>query len=156
MNISLCKIADAKELAGLIRRVIKESPYYSLEAKKYESGMYSSTNVASSLQDRNAVFLVGKDGARIRGFLHGNYDYGTFWINWIGVDVDSRRNGLAAALIHHLEALLKAKNIHKIWLDTRTTNKEAIRFFKKLGFKKEAELKNHWYTSDFYLWSKFV
>ena len=108
MNISLCKKADAKELAGLIRRVIKESPYYSVEAKKYESGMYSSTNVASSLQDRNAMFLVGKDETGIRGFLHGNYDYGTFWINWIGVDADSLRAGLAAALLYHLEAFLMA------------------------------------------------
>lgn len=79
-----------------------------------------------------------------------------FWSDWGIVHPLYRRTGVSRALMTFLEKKLKKEGIHKIWCDSRTTNKESIAALGKLGFKKIVTIKNHWYRQDFILWQKLL
>lgn len=100
------------------------------------------------------LFLTIKDKNKIVAFLAGCFDCGTFWSDWIGVDSEYRNKGLGKSLKLELERILVKKKIHKIWCHTRVVNKEAISLNSGLRYNKIAQLTNHWYKEDFYLWEK--
>ncbi len=155
MRIETLKSRDAAAFSKSIKAVIDATRYYSRAAQNAEMRKYSPAKVFSLLSDSTQILLVAKDGKEIVGFLHGHFDAGTFWVDWIGVSEKYRRSHTASELLSFLENKIR-RTAHKIWLDTRTENKEAVRFFKKNGFKKIATLSDHWYRQDFFLWEKFL
>src|SRR3989344_1777408 len=140
----------------LIKRVIYGTPYYPPEGKKMESSKYTPAGLKEKLESKSWLVLVAKNKNQIAGFLSGYFDYGVFWVDWIGVDEEYRRQGLAIKIMKELETIAGRNKVHKIWLDTIIANKEAISMFTSLGFKKIANLKNHWYHDDFYLWERVL
>lgn len=145
-----------KNYSELIQTTIKNCPYYSQLAKDYELECYKPQNIYDTIENGKDIYLSALIGKKDIGFIHGHIDFGTFWLNWIGTKKEYRNTGIASNLFYELLKQLKGKNIHKIWFDTRTENKEAIRFFKRLGCKKICKIENHWYKSDFYLWQIFI
>ena len=85
--------------------------------------------------------LVAERVNRILGFILGTTveKEGTAWkkygyLSWIGVDEAFQRAGLGLRLYRKLEEEFQKDGVRMIMADTEATNKEAIAFFKALGF----------------------
>ncbi len=156
MNISKLTPRDVDEFSRLVTDVIQNTPYYSEWGRISECSGYKFESIKNRMLDKNFLFLAAKINKRIVGFSAGHHDFGTFWLDWIGIDKNFRKRCIGTGLLVFLEKYLKGKGVHKIWLDTIQTNNEAINFFRKAKFKRICSLKNHWYNQDFYLWGKFL
>jgi ribosomal protein S18 acetylase RimI-like enzyme len=91
-------------------------------------------DIARKLKVRPDLFLVGEiDGAVVATAMVG-YDGHRGWINYLGVDPDHRRKGLARQIMHEAERLLRKEGCSKINLQVRSTNSQAIEFYRRIGF----------------------
>jgi RimJ/RimL family protein N-acetyltransferase len=92
----------------------------------------------------------------IVGFCFSHFDDFTIWLDWFSVEPSERKKGVGTAIIQALLETATERHAHKIWCDTRSSNEPSKTFFRKLGFKEIAEVKDHWYRQDFILWERFV
>ena len=83
------------------------------------------------------LFLVALDGARIVGSAMGGYDGHRGWINYLAVHPDSRRRGIARALMTEAERLLGERGCPKINLQVRRSNREVIEFYRRIGYRED-------------------
>ncbi len=81
----------------------------------------------------------------IKGILVYQYIYNRAEIDYIIVDNNYRKLGIATKLLKHLEDSYKLDNIT---LEVRESNKEAINFYLKNGFKEVAKRKNYYRDED--------
>ena len=88
--------------------------------------------------------LVYEDGF-IKGVLVYQYIYNRAEIDYIIVDNNYRKLGIATKLLKHLEDSYKLDNIT---LEVREINKEAINFYLKNGFKEVTRRKNYYKEED--------
>ncbi len=156
LKIGYLKENEVEKLSNLAKGIISKVPYYSKEAKKQEIKGFSAEHLRQKIGDKNNLYILAKENHNIVGFCYGYFEAGTFWLEWIGVDKEFRRKGIATNMIRFAANKLKRRGIHKVWNDSRTSNKEAVGMFKKLGFKRLVSIKKHWYKQDFYLWQKLI
>lgn len=91
-------------------------------------------DIARKLKVRPDLFLIGDiDGAIVATAMVG-YDGHRGWINYLGVDPDHRRKGLAKQIMSEAERLLRAEGCSKINLQVRSSNSQAIEFYREIGF----------------------
>lgn len=91
-------------------------------------------DIARKLKVRSDLFLVGEiDGAIVATAMVG-YDGHRGWINYLGVDPDHRRKGLARQIMREAERLLRKEGCSKINLQVRSSNTQAIEFYRQIGF----------------------
>ena len=88
--------------------------------------------------------LVYEDGF-IKGVLVYQYIYNRAEIDYIIVDNNYRKLGIATKLLKYLEDSHKLDNIT---LEVRESNKEAIKFYLKNGFKEVTRRKNYYKDED--------
>lgn len=82
----------------------------------------------------------------IKGILVYKYLYDRAEIDYIIVDNNYRNLGIATKLLNFMEN--KHKNIINITLEVRESNREAISFYKKNGFKEVTKRKNYYKDED--------
>lgn len=82
----------------------------------------------------------------IKGTLVYQYLYDRIEIDYIIVDDKYRNCGIATKLLNYMEN--KHKNIKNITLEVRESNKGAINFYLKNGFKEVVKRKNYYKTED--------
>jgi len=78
----------------------------------------------------------------IKGVLVYDLIYDRIEIEYIIVDNKYRRLGIATKLLNYLET--NNENIDNITLEVRESNNNAIKFYKKNGFKEAAYRKNYY------------
>ena len=88
--------------------------------------------------------LVYEDGL-INGVLVYQYIYNRAEIDYIIVDNNYRKIGIATKLLKYLEDSYKLDNIT---LEVRESNKSAINFYLKNGFKEVTRRKNYYKDED--------
>lgn len=88
--------------------------------------------------------LVYEDGF-IKGVLVYQYIYNRAEIDYIIVDNNYRKLGIATKLLKYLEDSYKLDNIT---LEVRKSNKEAVNFYLKNGFKEVTRRKNYYKDED--------
>ena len=156
IRVSAATNEELPRVLRWFRAMLDEIPYYNAIAKRDERAKHTISYLRDKLRaDRYAV-LVARDGSRILGFTISRFDDHLIWLEWLVVNSDSRRRGVASALIQKLIETAPKRNAHKIWCDTRTTNEPAKSTFRKNGFREIAEVKNHWYHEDYILWERPV
>ena len=80
------------------------------------------------------LFLVGVlDGSIIASVMAG-YDGHRGWLNYLSVSPERRRNGFGGQMVLEAMRRLRALGCPKINIQVRTSNKEAVTFYQKLGF----------------------
>jgi ribosomal protein S18 acetylase RimI-like enzyme len=155
MKIRKARKSDIKSLSKFISSVIKATPYYTEEAKKEEVRKHNSRALVEYLKDsKYYLCLIATESHAINGFAIGRNEAGVFWFDWLGIKSDSRRKGVGESLMREVEKYSKKSEVHKIWCDTRTTNKESISLLRKLKYRKLGKFENGWYKQDFFLWEK--
>lgn len=80
------------------------------------------------------MFLVGCEGGRVIATVMAGYDGHRGWINYLAVAAVRRRSGVGRRMMDEAEALLRAAGCPKINLQVRTTNKQAMEFYRRTGF----------------------
>jgi ribosomal protein S18 acetylase RimI-like enzyme len=91
-------------------------------------------DIARKLRVNPEMFLVGEIDGRIVATAMAGYDGHRGWINYLAVDPDRQRKGLARSIMQEAERLLRAAGCPKINLQVRSSNSEAIEFYRRIGF----------------------
>lgn len=81
------------------------------------------------------MFLVGCSEGRIIASVMAGYDGHRGWINYLAVHPDHQRTGIGRAMMQEAEKRLRALGCPKINLQVRTSNADAVEFYKRIGFK---------------------
>ena len=89
--------------------------------------------------------LVYEEGI-IKGLLVYQYLYDRIEIDYIIVGIQYRNLGIGNKLLNFVEN--KHKDINNITLEVRESNKEAISFYLKNGFKEVTKRKNYYKEED--------
>ena len=82
----------------------------------------------------------------IKGILVYQHLYDRIEIDYIIVDNKYRNCGIATKLLNHIEG--KYNDIKNITLEVRVSNKEAINFYLKNGFREVTKRKNYYNNED--------
>jgi ribosomal-protein-alanine N-acetyltransferase len=90
--------------------------------------------------------LVARHGDAVAGYLFAMWFADEMHINKIAVDVTLRRNGIALALMQRCLGFAAERGVTSIWLEVRSSNDEAQKFYTFLGF--EAEYIRNGYYPD--------
>ena len=80
------------------------------------------------------LFLVGKVDEEIVATVMAGYEGHRGWINYLAVAPHFQKTGYGREIMARAEALLRARGCPKINLQVRTTNREVIEFYQRLGF----------------------
>jgi ribosomal protein S18 acetylase RimI-like enzyme len=83
------------------------------------------------------LFLVGDMDGHIVASVMGGYEGHRGWINYLAVHPEHRKKGLGKKMMQEVESRLKEKECPKINLQIRESNKEAIAFYKAIGFMED-------------------
>jgi ribosomal protein S18 acetylase RimI-like enzyme len=83
------------------------------------------------------LFLVGiLDSQPIASVMAG-YEGRRGWINYLAVAPVHQKRGFGRQIMEHAEQLLRERGCPKINLQVRSTNREVIEFYRRLGFAVE-------------------
>jgi ribosomal protein S18 acetylase RimI-like enzyme len=95
-------------------------------------------DIGRKLRVQRELFLVGTIDGTIVASVMGGYDGHRGWINYLAVDPQRRRQGLARALMSEVERRLRDLGCAKLNLQIRRDNPDAISFYEKIGFTEDA------------------
>lgn len=99
--------------------------------------------------------IVMRDKNAIIGTLHLTIKRGVCEINALIVGKSARGLGVGTALMHRAEEIAREKRAHKMYLETGK-GWDAEPFYRKLGFRKNSILPNHYFGTDFVLYEKML
>jgi len=91
-------------------------------------------DIARKLKMRPDLFLVGLLDEKIIASVMAGYDGHRGWLYYLGVDSAFQRRGYAREIIEHAENLLRQSGCCKINLQVRTSNKDVIEFYRRVGY----------------------
>ena len=91
-------------------------------------------DIARKLHVRPDLFLVGVIDQTIIATAMAGYEGHRGWINYLAVAPEHRRAGIARQIMNEAERLLREAGCPKINLQVRSTNKEAIEFYRAIGY----------------------
>lgn len=86
----------------------------------------------------------GRGRERIIGFVGGAIRKGQGHISGIAVDREYRKNGIGNQLLNMVGAEFLTDGFKQITLEARKSNRNAIRFYKKNGYKKLYDIKGYY------------
>jgi ribosomal protein S18 acetylase RimI-like enzyme len=85
-------------------------------------------------------FLVGVMEETLVASCVAGYEGHRGWINYLGVRPAYRHQGIASQVMKEAEKRLRSAGCPKINLQIRATNTEIIRFYEKIGYKRDPVL----------------
>jgi ribosomal protein S18 acetylase RimI-like enzyme len=97
-------------------------------------------DVARKKKLQRELFLVADDAGRIVGSAMGGYDGHRGWVSYLAVAESHRKSGLGRALMDAVETRLRALGCPKINLQVREDNLQALAFYERIGFRRDASL----------------
>ena len=93
-------------------------------------------------------WYIYKDNDEIIGFINYDVIYDKSEIEYIYVFNNYRKMGIATKLLSKMIDDLNEKNIHNITLEVKSSNKEAINFYKKNKFSAVAIREKYYGNED--------
>lgn len=91
-------------------------------------------DIQLKLQVQPELFLVGIIGDQVVATVMAGYEGHRGWLNYLAVDPQYQQRGLGRQLVEAAIERLKAMNCPKINLQIRSSNKDVIEFYQRLGF----------------------
>ena len=80
------------------------------------------------------MFLVGELDGRIIAVVMAGYEGHRGWLNYLAVEPEYQRHGLARTIVAEAERRLRAVGCPKINLQIRTSNTAVMEFYRRLGY----------------------
>ena len=81
------------------------------------------------------MFLVGIEEDTVIASIMVGYEGHRGWVNYLAVDPAHRGKGYARRLMENAEKLLLARDCPKLNLQIRSTNTQAIEFYRTIGYE---------------------
>ena len=91
-------------------------------------------DIKRKLTTEPELFVVGEIGGKIVASVMAGFDGHRGWVNYLAVSPDHRKAGLGRMLMRHVEAALEARGCPKLNLQVRSTNQEAVEFYRRIGY----------------------
>jgi ribosomal protein S18 acetylase RimI-like enzyme len=91
-------------------------------------------DIVRKLAVQPELFFLSVEENHITGTVMAGYEGHRGWVNYLAVAPAFRGRGFARALMEHVERELVARGCPKLSLLVRTTNHEAIAFYRHLGY----------------------
>jgi ribosomal protein S18 acetylase RimI-like enzyme len=92
-------------------------------------------DINRKLAIQRELFLVGCLNMKIIATVMAGYDGHRGWINYLAVHPDHQNSGIGRRIMEDVEHRLLKMGCPKINLQVRSTNKEVISFYKKIGYR---------------------
>ena len=92
-------------------------------------------DIRCKLEIQSEMFLVGCIDGQIVATVMAGYEGHRGWINYLAVHPDYQGSGLGRRIMEEAEIILRKSGCPKINLQIRSTNVDAIEFYKKIGYK---------------------
>lgn len=83
---------------------------------------------------KSELFIVGTLDVEIVATVMAGYEGHRGWINYLAVAPRLQRTGYGRQIMEHAESLPREGGCPKINLQVRSTNKQVIEFYQRLGF----------------------
>jgi len=94
-------------------------------------------DIARKLKVNPELFLIGELDNKIIATVMGGYEGHRGWINYLAVDPDMQKQGLARIMMDAVEIPLREMGCPKINLQIRETNLDVIRFYEAIGYVRD-------------------
>jgi ribosomal protein S18 acetylase RimI-like enzyme len=94
-------------------------------------------DIARKLAVQPELFLVGVIDEAVMASVMAGYEGHRGWVNYLAVAPRFRGRGHARALMQQVEALLLERGCPKVSLLVRTSNREALEFYRHLGYAQD-------------------
>jgi len=104
-------------------------------------------------KDKKYAFIAMK-AKKIIGFIKFTITGGVGYLNQLIIGKDMRKKGIGRELIEKFEKICKEKKCHLLYLRTSEDHKDALNFYKKLGYRVSAILNNYEFNRKWYFLEK--
>jgi ribosomal protein S18 acetylase RimI-like enzyme len=94
-------------------------------------------DIVRKLAVRPDLFLVGILDGQIIASLMAGYEGHRGWLNYLAVAPALRHRGFARLIVAEAERRLSEAGCPKINLQVRTTNRDAIEFYRRIGYAQD-------------------
>lgn len=147
-------IIDIFRLPGMFTKALfEEYKMYDEQTKKRILQRHSLLHLLIARFKPDRVILLAAMEKRGIAVVLGTYSSdGVGIVHWIYVLPEYRKKNVAKRMLLQMEQEFLKRNCHKLTVTTEV----AWEFYRKIGYKQEAFLKNHWWGEDFYFFSKFL
>lgn len=105
--------------------------------------------------NRQKTTLIAETDDQLAGYISLETDMNVCKVDSIITSQAHRGQGVGKALMSEAENWARAKDCHKIWLETGA-DWEARKFYESLGYSVIATLTNHYAHKDFVIMEKFI
>ena len=110
--------------------------------KQIFSDAWTEQCISETFCQKQAFVTVAEEDDRIVGYCIVYYVLDEGEIARIATDVSARRTGVGCELLHYTCECCAEKNIRRLLLDVRESNKGARAFYNKFGFVEDGIRKN--------------
>lgn len=91
-------------------------------------------DIARKLTEQPELFLVGTVGAELVATAMVGFDGHRGWVYYLAVSLRHRRQSFGRALMQRAEQMLAERGCPKVNLAVRSSNSEAVGFYRQLGY----------------------
>ena len=120
------------------------APIAALEQQCF-SDPWSEAAIAPELENPLSLWLVAEQGDTLLGYVGSQSVPPEADMMNLAVAPEARRQGIAEALVHALEAALREKETESLTLEVRVSNLPARTLYEKLGFEPVGLRKNYYF-----------
>lgn len=106
---------------------------YEIEYKSFKDP-YHPIFLLNLYEIYSETFLVALENETVVGYVISRVMNSSGHVIAIAVDPENRRTGIGKTLMVATTERLKYLGVKDVWLEVRTSNRDAIEFYKKLGF----------------------
>ena len=121
------KESDEQAVAALWRRVFPDAPSWN----------DPETDIRRKLSVQRELFLVAILGVQLVGTAMAGFDGHRGWVYYVAVSPEHRRQGIGRALMRRVEEDLAKIGCSKLNLQVRSSNRDVVSFYKRLGYQVE-------------------
>ncbi len=131
--------SDVEATVNLFRLIIDELHARSLEVERLHfKGIYPVGEVKKRINDKDCVYLAGKEDGKVVGFVFAWVSEGVGNLHWLGLAPGYRKKGYGDKLLAETIRRFTEKGCHEAKLFTYPSEKVAYHLFQKHGFKEVA------------------
>lgn len=112
--------------------------------KECFSDPWSQRSVASELENPLALWLVWEEDGKVLGYVGSQTVLDETDMMNVAVSAQTRRRGIAQALVEALVIQLKQQGSRCLTLEVRASNAPAICLYEKLGFRQVGRRPNYY------------